>query len=563
MSRSLVTGAPTLSLAEIAQRMAEHQVGSIVVVGEGAVVRGILTERDIVLAVAQDPVSVEQPAERAMSTDLVTVELGADLTRVRELMRTHHIRHLLVTDDDVVVGVLSLRDLERVRGDETTTDLAARHDGHPISETQRHAQVSHALGAAAVLRGLRVLVIDDNKVNRILIAGQLVAVRAHVDSARSGEEGLRLLGEAARDGRSYDVAMVDMQMPTMDGLALAHAVKQDAHWAGLPLVLATSVTTPGIAQQARAAGFAAYLCKPVSPTELYACLSHVVTWCAAPADSKLREFLTHEDVEIRLPRLKVLVVDDGPVNQQVAAELLARLGLSARVAADGHGALQALRANTLDVVLLDLELPDMTGLDLLAKIRELDLTKVPVVIAVTGHADPAVRDRCLAAGMDAYLTKPLGLRDLRHTLGDLFAAAKATSHVGESDEPPAQDDEAPSGLATFDDARALELSGGKPDVLDQVLAAFSDWAPGVVDSLQAAAKTGDWTIVARQAHALKGESAGIGATRLHRLAFAIEEEARQAPGTVDASRMSEHLAELDSELVALQSILRQRCRADK
>jgi two-component system sensor histidine kinase/response regulator len=250
-----------------------------------------------------------------------------------------------------------------------------------------------------LLTGLRVLVVDDNETNRVVLADQLSAWGMSVETLDSGARALSLLDAATREGRSFDVAVLDLCMPEMDGLELARRISAAPHPISSGLLLLTSGPDVGQAD-ARAAGIAACLTKPVHLSRLQAALQALV------ASGRERPATPSEPVH--RGRGRVLVVEDGEINQLVATGILEHLGYTVDVADDGIQALDAHARASYDAVLMDVHMPRLDGYQATAEIRRREAggPRTPI-IAVTAGAIEGDRERCLAAGMDDYVSKPI------------------------------------------------------------------------------------------------------------------------------------------------------------
>jgi CheY-like chemotaxis protein len=250
-----------------------------------------------------------------------------------------------------------------------------------------------------LLTGLRVLVVDDNETNRVVLADQLSTWGMSVETLDSGARALSLLDAATREGRSFDVAVLDLCMPEMDGLELARRISAAPHPISSGLLLLTSGPDVGQAD-ARAAGIAACLTKPVQLSRLQAALQALV------ASGRERPATPSEPVP--RGRGRVLVVEDGEINQLVATGILEHLGYTVDVADDGIQALDAHARASYDAVLMDVHMPRLDGYQATAEIRRREAggPRTPI-IAVTAGAIEGDRERCLAAGMDDYVSKPI------------------------------------------------------------------------------------------------------------------------------------------------------------
>jgi PAS domain S-box-containing protein len=254
--------------------------------------------------------------------------------------------------------------------------------------------------APAALRGVRVLVVDDNATNREILHRRVVAWGMRNGTAASAAEALRLLREAARSGDPYRLVLVDQQMPEMDGDALARAVRADASLDPAALVLLSSLGRSGTAGGL----FAACLTKPIREAQLRDCLARVLGDAPAPPPAAAAGPAAGGTA----PRRRVLLAEDNLVNQLVARRMLERAGVEVDVVATGREALAAVERTAYDLVLMDLHMPEMDGLEATAAIRERQGNgrRTPIV-ALTAAAMAEDRERCLAAGMDDYLAKPV------------------------------------------------------------------------------------------------------------------------------------------------------------
>jgi CheY-like chemotaxis protein len=230
-------------------------------------------------------------------------------------------------------------------------------------------------------------------------------------SAENGLQALTLLRAAARRDQPCALALLDMQMPGMDGLQVARAIKADPALKETRLVLLTSLGLRGDAEAARQAGVSAYLTKPVRPSQLFDCLAMVMSGSATAGPSPgARSLVTRHSLNeaAAASRARILLAEDNAVNQMVAVRMLENLGYRADVAADGREAVEALSRLPYAAVLMDCQMPAMDGFEATAAIRKREGTTCHTpIIAMTANATHEDREQCLAAGMDDYLSKPL------------------------------------------------------------------------------------------------------------------------------------------------------------
>ena len=377
-------------------------------------------------------------------------------------------------------------------------------------------------GSAEILVGLPILVVDDNATNRRILDDMLAGWGACPVSVASGDSALEALREAKAHGTPFAAALIDGMMPGMDGLGLALAVRSEHDLGGLVLLLLTSTGVTEDACRLSETGIARCLTKPVGRGELRTALIEALGRRSPLGPDK-------EAVGVAFSssggRLRVLLAEDHPVNQMVATRLLEGLGHEVVVAPDGRQAVRALQAESFDLALVDVQMPDMDGFEAVAALRAMEEgtgRRLPVV-ALTAHAMKGDRERCLAGGFDDYLSKPIRKDELVRSLGAIR----------------------PRPLAGVDEGgrllKELIRSVGDDEMFARdVLATFLDTAPGLVARLGEAADLGDPEKVAFEAHGLKGISQAVGADLLADACEAAESaasrgdlvSAREAMGSV-------------------------------
>jgi signal transduction histidine kinase/DNA-binding response OmpR family regulator len=268
------------------------------------------------------------------------------------------------------------------------------------------------------LRGRRLLIVDDNATNRTILHNQISAWGLDVDGAASGQLALEMLRTAAARHEPYDLALLDMQMPGMDGLELACAIKADPALATLPLVMLTSIAQRGHMELVQQAGIAAYLTKPVRQSQLFDCVILVMGTSVQAADPSSQTTRPLID-RYRLAQAKaqtqprILVAEDNLINQKVAVRLLEKLGYRVDVAANGQEVVEALTHTPYAAVLMDCQMPHMDGFEATIAVRQREgAARHTPIIAMTASAMQGDREKVLAAGMDDYISKPVKVDDL-------------------------------------------------------------------------------------------------------------------------------------------------------
>ncbi len=264
--------------------------------------------------------------------------------------------------------------------------------------------------AAVSLGGRRLLVVDDNETNRRIVRDMLGAEGMAVHEAHRADAGLEALRRAARAGAPYDLAILDAQMPDQDGFELATAVRADRALAQTRLLILTSAGQRGDGERCRQLGIQAYLTKPIARADLVEAVGTVLAGTAsAPGEVDL---VTRHSIAESRHALRILLAEDNPVNQQVATAMLLKRGHQVEVVSNGREALDAVARERYDVVLMDIQMPEMDGFEATEKIRALPQGRTLPIIALTAHALSGERERCLERGMSGYLAKPFKAHDL-------------------------------------------------------------------------------------------------------------------------------------------------------
>ena len=378
------------------------------------------------------------------------------------------------------------------------------------------------------LDGRRILVVDDNATNREILREHLQSWRVTVTEATGGASALEQLKSAAGSGEPFDLVVLDYQMPEMNGMDVVRAARATPGLQNLRVVLLSSMSRAEEDTDWRAQRVDACLTKPVRRTHLHTALSRVIA--DAPSDTAIVRALKLDDAALAAAAtrlgLKVLLVEDNPVNQAVALGMLEQLGCEVTVAGDGAQGASAFESGQFDVVLMDCQMPKLDGYGATAQIRayekSVDWPRTPVV-ALTANALEGDRQKCLNAGMDAYLSKPFTQNQLRRVLESCEAA------------PP----ELPLARETVLDVRALEQiralqQPGAPDLLEKIIGLYLDNSRSMTERIRVALAAGDANGLREAAHALKSSSANVGATGLADIARQLETLGRDA--NVDAAR---------------------------
>jgi CheY-like chemotaxis protein len=270
---------------------------------------------------------------------------------------------------------------------------------------------------------VRVLIVDDNETNRQILCQQIAAWRMQRDAVKSGKEALAALRQAATEGKPYEIALLDMQMPEMDGLMLSRAIKADPKISAVRLIILTSSGNVHRSEELSSAGVEIFLVKPVKQAQLHSSLINMVN--EEPiAGLKMPKSAARAEELPALPKIRILLAEDNRVNQKVALGLIQKLGCNADVVANGYEVLAALQRIEYDVIFMDCQMPEMDGYEATQAIRRMEVEtskpcpwKIPLhIIAMTANAMQGDREKCLAVGMNDYVSKPVRITELHAVL---------------------------------------------------------------------------------------------------------------------------------------------------
>jgi two-component system sensor histidine kinase/response regulator len=279
------------------------------------------------------------------------------------------------------------------------------------------------IASPEILRGVKVLVADDNRTNRRILEGMLKRWDMKSTSVEDGEEALVLLSSAQNAGEPYALVLTDMHMPKMDGFGLVERIKDRPELHAPTIMMLTSAGHRGDAERCRELGITAYLLKPIRQSELREAIARVLGAREQTGSIPLVTRYSLQDAHDPQAVLRVLVAEDNPVNQRLAVRMLEKRGHRVTIAGNGRAALEALEKDTFDLVFMDVQMPVMDGFQATSTIREREksIGGHQIVIAVTAHAMKGDRDQCLAGGMDNYLSKPIRPQELDDILDKYLA----------------------------------------------------------------------------------------------------------------------------------------------
>ena len=424
-----------------------------------------------------------------------------------------------------------------------------------------HAEESHIPPSQDLLQGVKVLLVDDNNTNLCILHYQVSSWGMRGVTAENGSSALEMLRCAPPDD-PYILAIIDKHMPEMNGIELARAIKADSAIPPVHLVMLTSVSDYGDAAAARKAGVQGYLSKPVTHTELNACLCSVLV--TEGEDAAIDDAREPGQGQVEFDA-SILVAEDNLVNQEVALYMLHSLGCRVVLVENGVKCVEKVAAEPFDLILMDCQMPDMDGFETTRVIRETEerhnrkggMGRHMPIIALTANAIAGDRELCLAAGMDDYLSKPFNIEGLRSVLARWLPGKNVIEAGGEDVSPPLSsgspsDIPMPSRDAApvFDRPGLKERLGGNEAYVVKLVASFIKSVTGHMAALCDATEQGDCAAIRLQAHTIKGAAANIGAEAMRSISEIMETSARAG----ELSDMSQLFVSLEKSFAAFKIV---------
>ena len=392
------------------------------------------------------------------------------------------------------------------------------------------------------LTDLPVLIVDDNATNRRILEEVFTNWHMSPVAVEGGASALATLEESLHADQSFAVVLLDGHMPDMDGFAVAERISQDRRYAGIKLVMLTSAGQPEDVARCRGLGISAYLTKPIKQSELF---DVVITAISHPAGERPRAPRPAREARRPQRKLQVLLAEDNQVNQLLATRIFKKLGHHVTVVGNGREALSAIQAGQFDLIAMDVQMPEMDGLDATAAIRaweKAEGTHVPIM-AMTAHAMKGDRERCLAAGMDGYTSKPIRIGELENAITQLVSPSKSA-------EPPVPEETRRDGF--IDRAALLAGVDGNRRLLRDLVRLFLADYPQRLAEIKEAIRRGDAEALRIAAHTLKGSVGNFAAKSPFEAAQRLEIMGRDR----DLDNASEACMTLESELARLTEVLR-------
>jgi len=367
----------------------------------------------------------------------------------------------------------------------------------------------------------RILVVDDNANARHMLKEHMRSLGCRrIEEASSGAQAINKLRQAVAEGNPFGIAILDMQMPGMDGETLGRKIKGDPDLTTCILVIMTSIRQHGDAERLKEIGFTACLVKPVRRSHLYNSFTTVVGKETVAKDKPLSSIFTKESIAgDRKRKIRILIAEDDVTSQKVAMRIIEKLGFRVDAVANGEEAIKALETAPYDLVFMDVQMPKMDGFAATREIRnpksKIQNRNIPI-IAMTAHAIKGDRERCLEAGMNDYVSKPVQPRQL------IEAIERQISGSAQAAEPAAALKTASLQKEVFDRSLLIGRLGGDEELCNELISGFMDDIPVQLEQLKQALNNSNAMLVERQAHKIKGASANVAAQAMSDVASEIE-----------------------------------------
>lgn len=404
--------------------------------------------------------------------------------------------------------------------------------------------IVHRSQLAIDLQEIPVLLVDDNATNRRILEEMTKGWGMYPVAVGSGDEALKIIEEAHLEASSFRLAIIDGRMPGMDGFELAERIRRDVRFSDTVIMMLTSASDGEDLKRCRSLGIGTYLLKPIRKSEL---LAAVRTALGKKPSEGIEQPATSAAASVGCRKLRILLAEDNPINQKVVARILEKSGHILTIAQNGQEALSMFQARSFDLIFMDVQMPGVDGLTATRQIRELERGKgshIPI-IALTAHALKGDKERCLQAGMDGYLSKPVSRRAIEEAIAQFVGSERKSCSAHE---------ESSISTATWDPARALERLGGDEALLNELIGIFLEETPKQLTILDQSIAASDFPLIERTAHTLKGELSYLGLSE-------IAENCRVLEGLGREQRLAEAvevLRTLNSELAGAIAALRSR-----
>ena len=408
-----------------------------------------------------------------------------------------------------------------------------------------------------LFRGLRALVVDDNQAARDVLSAMLTSLNIEVHTAVDGHTALTLLELAVQQGHPYDVVLLDWMMPGIDGIETARRIKAHASLAKVPAML--MVTANGREEaylEADKAGVNAFLLKPVYASVMYNTLLNILGIKTIPEPLTVTKKIQTADLT-KIQGAHILLVDDNNINQEVATEFLEDVGMVVTVVSNGQECLDALQQKPYDLVLMDVQMPVMDGLEATRRIRQMDQFKELPIIAMTAHAMAGDREKSLAAGMNEHITKPINPTVVYQALKNWIPERQSATNPALSGNlagTSTADQLVLPHLPGLNQVEALKALNHNEKLFVKMLYDFKKYYSSFPNTLRELSEAGQWQEIQEKAHTIKGVSGYIGSTLLKKTAENLEDALKNDQRDDAASYLISFINALDEVLSSLSAL---------
>ena len=372
------------------------------------------------------------------------------------------------------------------------------------------------------IRGKKVLVVDDNKTNRIILVKMVESFGCcSPEAVESGVEAIRILKQAVHTEKPFDLVLLDLQMPEMDGEETLRAIKDDPEIKDVSVIILTSIGERGDASRLEALGCAGYLTKPIKQSQLFDTIITVLNRNKAGAEETPVPIVTrHTIAEQKYQGIRILVAEDNPMNQKLAVTLLKKAGYGVDAVENGHLAVKALKHTSYDLVFMDVQMPEMDGFEATQAIREMEGNrKHTPIIAMTAHAMKGDRERCLKSGMDDYISKPIEPKEMFTVIETWTKSSVVKKVMSQADD--SEKTDSPKDPPLDMETALLRLDNDK-EFFNEMMQEFLQYVPKQLQTLEETTKKGDAKAVERTAHSFKGAAGNMCAKNVADLCFKLE-----------------------------------------
>jgi len=432
--------------------------------------------------------------------------------------------------------------------------------GGPGSTFHFNARFGLSLGKGSTIRylkqsdlsGMPVLIVDDNATNRLIFNEMTTSWGLVPTEVSDGKGALLKIQEAFESGKPYRLVLLDFQMPEMDGFDVAKRIKESSYKGDTQILILTSIGQKGDANLCKELGISGYLLKPIKQSDL---LDAIVMTLGTPTEEKPPVITRHTVQEARR-RFDILLAEDNVVNQRLASDILESRGHRVVVASNGKEAVEAFEKDVFDLILMDVQMPELDGFEATRMIREKERQAgghIPIV-ALTAYALKEDRQKCLASGMDDYISKPIKVEALFQIVEKLLFGLREKNEEAlllTAEEPPPAED-------VFDLSKALDVVAGKMELFQEIAQLFLESLPMYLNRIQEGIADGDAKALEQAAHGLKGSIVNFGAKRSYDAAYLIEELGKNGK----TEEAGEVLTALKKELNALKKEIKKHLAGD-